>query len=730
MFSNLKKMNKSKQNPKKAITSGSILILGISLIFIFIVGVFAYQYTEYRNIEKKLETNYSLPLEYNNENETLYRLLNEADILFRMFTLDFEDSSFILYKAKLDSINNYLDSLSSLHIEENPLNNSLSDFDLRNRYAKEFAVLKKNMDDLILSNGGDTNPFKEISPSTTKQINRSDSIITQLSQDVASAAHQDTIIRKRESLFNRIFKAKSDTIIVNTPQNDAANGEQLEIIKTEVSTALINNDRQYRSGLNSIRSTFSQLQEKERQLIFLNFELLDQLHSGINNLRLIDVNMIREIESRDFSRFRTSSSIFRTQLMIVIPLMLILILLLIYYQKRIKLREHQLIEEVKYSNRLVEEKTNILAGISHEIRTPLNALLNITEMLNKQEKEMGNKERIELTESAYYNITTVNNAVNDVLTISRLEQGNDIREFSEVTYFSPVELIEKLIDLHKNQAKLKQITVESNTEIHEELLTYSNKFKISQILSNLIGNAIKYTKTDGLIQISSKMVKSKNQKSLHIEIRDNGIGIDEKHLSQIFRKYYTANPTTGFGLGLYIAKTIADELGADLSVRSKLESGTNFILIVPIFQTKTESKREIEVEKEVYDDQSYLKNLRILIVDDNPINLLYIKQLLKKSNAKVYEAPDGEQAIKTLSENTIDAIITDIHLPDLSGWDLLKHVRTQKELQHIPIFSTTASIDQPEFIYGFSFDGSLPKPFNEMDVITLLNKHFKNKKGN
>lgn len=724
MFSNPKKMKNNKSISNSSFSLQNLLILGIVLVFMFIVFLFASQYGEYKKIEKKLDEAYTTPLDYNLDTEKLYLLFSEADMFFRMFTLDYEDSSFALYKTSLDSINYYIDSLSLVQAGSSNFDQAMEDFELKNRYASEFAVLKKTMDNLILSNTEDPDPFSSLNTNYTRQSLRSDTVITKLSQETTPSPPQDTIIRERESLFRRIFRSKNDTIIVNTASAKEATRQQIEVIQKSTENQLNENKVRHQTNINAIRSTFSRLQEKERQLIILNFDLLDQLEAGINNLRLANLNSIRESESRDFGLFRSNSDKFRTQLIMVMPLMLILIGLLIYYQRKTKLKESQLIEEVKYSNKLAEEKTNILAGISHEIRSPLNALVNITKILDTEEKAYGESERTKLTESAYYHINSINNTVSDILTLNSMKEGIKLREFSEQIYFSPTTAIEKIATPHKHQAKFKNIDFEMVTTIDSDFYVYGYKFKVGQILSNLIENALKYTPPGGQIKIISGIRKRKGQQYLQIRVEDNGIGMHEKHLNQIFRKYYTANPTTGFGLGLFVAQTIADQINANITVHSKLDFGSTFELIIPFKKSKQNISLDVQEESGAKTTHSVMQRLNILVVDDNPINLLYIKQLLKNGEAIVHEASDTEQAIEILDKQYIDAIITDIHLPKQSGWDLLKHVRSVENLKHIPTYSTTASIDLPESNYGLTFDGALPKPFNENDLIVLLGQHF------
>lgn len=144
----------------------------------------------------------------------------------------------------------------------------------------------------------------------------------------------------------------------------------------------------------------------------------------------------------------------------------------------------------------------------------------------------------------------------------------------------------------------------------------------------MIENALKYTQSGGKIRIISRIRKRKNRQLLQIRVEDNGIGIDERHLSQIFRKYYTANPTTGFGLGLYIAQTIADQIEADITVLSKPDIGSTFELNIPFTHSQDIRPSGLEDETNGEDSSAIMKGLNVLIVEDNPINLLYIKQLL------------------------------------------------------------------------------------------------------
>lgn len=702
-----------------------LLLTAIIGVFLYIIVVSYFQLQRYRNIESKLQNTYAHSItESMADAEHLYKLFGETDMIFRMFTLEFDQESYLLYRKNLDSLSHYIDSISAQTTNGELFSADMQDgFDLRNRYAQEFASLRKTLDDLILTNT-DADPILSQAAAVRSGANRvSDTVRHQLSQIEGPQRQADTVVRKRQSLFNRIFRAKNDTIVISNEQRNRIEAERLEIMHSDGGQHQAS-PQNSRTG-SVLQTTFRTLQEKEKQLILSNFELLDNLKSGIEHMREMELEHIRNAESADFQNYQSHFEGFQRQLLIAILLSIALIGILFYYQRKVQHWERQLEDEVVYSNNLVEEKTNLLTHIAHEIRSPLSALINITEMLGSQKQEAINPENLmdqrKLTDTAHYHIRTVSNTITDILSLTKLEEGGLEEHNFTTDFFLPEKLVAEIVEIHESYAATKDIQMQIKNTIDPRLKLKSNSFVIGQVLSNLLTNAIKYTESGGSVRIISSIWQEKGKEIFRIEVRDTGIGISETDLKQVFKKYYTANPAKGFGLGLYLSKAMTEKLGGDISVKSTLGEGSSFFMDIPIEDSEQSNPNERLRNTEDFTDlQSIPSNLRVLIVDDNPINLLYLKRLLQRAKAVIYESITVRSAIEILNEEEVDLIITDIHLPDQSGWNLLKYIRTQDHLKDISIYSTTASLSTPSTDGTYSFDGQLGKPFTEQDLLRLL----------
>ncbi len=699
----------------------NLLLIGVIGLFLYIIIVSFIQHRQYRQIENKLHNTYERPIsDAIADTEYLYKLFGETDMVFRMFTLEFDHDSYLLYRSKLDSIGLFIDSLATLSVGDTSLlSGAGSGFDLRNKYAREFAVLRKTLDELILNNESEDNPIVSVRETgSRRQTVNTDTLLSRQAHSTGVQEATDTVVRKRESLFRRIFQAKNDTIVINNERRNQLETERMEITRGDAGDQIRQTSVAGAGNIQAIQSTFRKLQEKEKQLILTNYELLDQLKSGIDELRLLELASIREAESADFNRYQANFKVFRTQLIFALTLLAVLIVLLVFYQRRASKWEQQLVDEVDYSNQLAREKTHVLTKVTHEIRTPLNALLNIADILKQQDGHPIDQEQLDLTKSAYYNISMINSTITDILSISKLEESEDGGQSISPEFFSPTEIVEQIISLHKNQSALKQQELISKSTLDPRLYVFSDRYKVGQVLSNLISNAIKYSDQGGKITVTTSISKERNQEVLRIEVQDTGIGMKEDQLNQVFRKYYTANPTKGFGLGLYLAKRSVEELGGTIGVKSKLGEGSSFHFTVPI--SKTELKTSAGSGNLSMESLTLPGELRVLVVEDNPINMLYMKKILKKGNLDVHEAMNVRSAKDILSKEPIDLVITDIHLPDSSGWDLLRHIRSTDTIDHIKVYSSTASLDSHTSDGTVSFDGQLNKPFTEKDLARLI----------
>ena len=702
---------------KKTFLLRKILIGAIIAIFAYISIVFIHQFTTYQKVKERLDAAYAFGLHQSSALYRLFSIYSEADNLFRQYTIDFAEDTYQEYRTKLDTIKYYVDSLATLPNASQMLLQSNADILKRDFLANEFATLKKNVDDLVFMAEDSLSALSTLQnqPLTTPRYISADSAISKILND--TALHQvdvDTVVRKRQNLFNRIFNARNDTLLASTTTQQF-NVQQMDVLHRHVENLIVQNETLYNRNLGRLQRNFSRLRQKERDLIQANYFLLNNLKTGVDNIRELERALVREAEARDSKIYKENASQFGNQLIISLSVMLLLILFILYYQSRASIYEKRLKEEKDYAAKVAEEKTSVLASVSHEVRTPINSLMGIIDILRKNGNE--NIIQPEYLHSAAHEISVINSTVNDILHLSKLEVGAlEIKN----EYFSPYQLLLDIINLHKYQARKKGLTLNKQINIDPKLEICSSAFRIKQIVSNLISNAIKYTLT-GEINITGRTRIVDGQETLFVDVTDTGPGIAPEHQAQIFRQYYMAgskSKTKGFGLGLYISKLLTEQLQGDITLKSTVGKGSTFTLSVPIKQKRVEDKLY-----RPYTLADLPRDIKLDLIDDNRINVLYLQHYFKDfTNVHTFEK--AEEALAFIQQNAVDAVITDISMPDIDGWDVLREIRNNKEKQDVKIFAFTADTmhieDEMKKNQTYTFDCILSKPLDEHQLVACV----------
>lgn len=700
---------------KKTFLLRKVLIGAIIAIFVYISIVFIYQYIAYQKVKDRIDAAYALSLQQSSAFYHLFSVYGEADNLFRQYTIDFNQGIYEKYRGKLDTIKYYIDSLSALPNTNNLLQQSNTDIQNRNLLAGEFASLKKTVDDLVFM-AQDSLPTLASSQPQRMAAPRyisADSAINKILNDTA-LTKVDTLVREKQNLLKRIFNAKNDTVFANSQQ---FNIQQLDVLQRNVENVMVRNETIYNTSLGNLRRNFTSLRKKERALIQANYLLLNNLKIGVDNIRELERKAVREAEARDLSIYKENTKRLGNQLIISLSVMLLMVLFILYYQSKATTYEEKLEEEKDYAAKVAEEKTSVLANISHEVRSPINSLMGIIDILRKN----GGKDTIqpEYLDSAAHEISVINSTVNDILNLSKLEVGAlEVKN----EYFSPSRLLLDIINLHTYQAQKKGLHFTQQIDLNPKLEIYSSSFRIRQIISNLISNAIKYT-PEGKVSLKAYIRRVSNQDTLFVEVKDTGLGIAPEHRSQIFRQYYMTDnksKTKGFGLGLYISKLLSEQLQGDITLDSTVGKGSTFILKVPIKQKRLEN-----TVPKVYTLNDLPKDIQLVLIDDNRINILYLKHYFKDfPNVHTFE--HAQRALTFIQQNHVDAVITDISMPEIDGWDVLREIRNNNEKQDIKVFAFTAdSMHLEEEIkrnQTYMFDRILDKPLNEHEFVACISE--------
>lgn len=357
-------------------------------------------------------------------------------------------------------------------------------------------------------------------------------------------------------------------------------------------------------------------------------------------------------------------------------------------------------------------KTDFLSTISHEIRTPLNAVVGISHFLMNDKPRKNQVESLESLKFSAENLTTI---INDILDYNKLESGIIEFEMSEVNLR---DLSKKIISFHTPNAKAKGIDLifDFDENIHETVLADSTR--IYQVLNNLIHNAIKFT-SKGQVKLKIELIhnNSKSQK-LKCLISDTGIGIPREKQALIFERFTQAGSSTtreygGTGLGLAIIKRILNLAGSEISVVSEEGKGAVFSFELS-FSKVSRSPKPTIYEDDLADKK--LKGRKILLVEDNEMNVMVASKFLHKWGLKVEVAHNGQEGVEMVAKNRYDLVLMDLQMPILDGYQATRQIRLQNN--KIPIIALTASalLRVRREVHAAGMNDYITKPFDPKEL--------------
>jgi PAS domain S-box-containing protein len=341
----------------------------------------------------------------------------------------------------------------------------------------------------------------------------------------------------------------------------------------------------------------------------------------------------------------------------------------------------------KIAENAVKAKQQFLSNMSHEIRTPMNAIIGFTKVVMKTDLTEKQKEYLSAIKMSGDALIVL---INDILDLAKVDAGK--MTFEKI----PFKLSDSITAmLHVFETKIQEKNLELVTEYDDTIpkVLLGDPVRLHQIILNLVSNAIKFT-TKGKITVSVRLIDDDDDDSSTIEfaISDTGIGIEENKIDSIFDDFQQATSGTsrlygGTGLGLAIVKQLVEPQGGIITVKSKINEGSTFSFILSFEKTTIETG----LETEIVELDSELKNIKVLVVEDIPLNQLLMKTLLDEFGFERDIAENGKIAIEKLKVNSYDIILMDLQMPVMNGFEATKHIRKTMKLD-IPIIALTADV--------------------------------------
>jgi signal transduction histidine kinase len=399
-------------------------------------------------------------------------------------------------------------------------------------------------------------------------------------------------------------------------------------------------------------------------------------------------------------------------------------------EEKVRLRTQNLIaanEELKRAKEKAEEasraKEQFLSMMSHEIRTPLNAIIGVTNLLSQMELTTDQRENVEILSFSAKNLL---NLINDILDLSKIEAGK--MELEELE-FDLKALLTNLTESFRHKAKEKDLQIKLHIDKNIPALLIGDSVRISQIINNLMSNALKFTE-EGYVQLTVRLAKTfEDSIEILFAVSDTGIGIENDRLQSIFENFSQAGKDIsrkygGTGLGLAITKQLVELQGGSISAMSTPMVGSTFSFQIPLKKVLSrEEKNPNLLGKEQtaapIEMPQRLEGVHVLVVEDNRVNQTLARKFLTNWGAAVTLAENGKRALEKLAQMRFDIVLMDLQMPEMDGYEAATHIRRNENLSaQIPIIALTASTltKERERAFQVGMNDYITKPFDPAEL--------------
>jgi len=373
----------------------------------------------------------------------------------------------------------------------------------------------------------------------------------------------------------------------------------------------------------------------------------------------------------------------------------------------IKVAEFEILKAKEKAEKAAQVKSRFLSNMSHELRTPLNAIIGTTNLVLQEDYLPSQRQSFEVLK---YSSEHMMQLVNDILDFSKIEAG---KMQLENTQFSLKDFLQKVVTSFSPSVSAKKLDFKVQIDEKTDLEVYGDETRLNQVMNNLLSNALKFTK-EGDIEMTVKMVALKSASAdIYFSVSDTGIGIPQNKIRQIFESFTQADIETtrkygGTGLGLAITQRIVEQMGGNLKVESEPDKGSAFYFTLN-FKITTQQRPYVDEDK--LKNLTTLDGLKILLAEDNPINMMVARRFLQKWNIEVVTAENGLVAVDLFYKTKPDLLLVDLEMPEMDGAQTVAEIRRTHPA--IPIIAFTAATYENirEDLLNKGFNDYVPKPF-------------------
>ena len=390
-----------------------------------------------------------------------------------------------------------------------------------------------------------------------------------------------------------------------------------------------------------------------------------------------------------------------------------------------------LVEAREKAEEAARVKAQFLSTMSHEIRTPLNAIIGITHFLQEDDPSPEQAENLRILQFSAENLLVL---LNDVLDLSKIEAGKV--HFEHITFQLP-QLVSDIKKSMEPIARKKSVALELLQDADLPQQVMGDPVRLSQVLTNLISNAIKFT-DEGRVLVQLTVLEDSEEDSLiQFKVKDTGIGIPENMQEVIFESFTQGGSDTtrrfgGTGLGLAISKRLLELQGSKIALQSREGEGSTFSFTLHLEKYRNSTVMEENTEQGS-EGKEALTGSKLLMVEDNPLNVFVGRKFLQKWGIELYSAENGLVALKMLQEEgtTFDLVLMDLQMPEMDGFETTRQIRQlkDKKLAELPVLAISAAnepVTQQKAVEA-GMNGFVSKPFNADELEQKL-RHYLSQK--